>query len=137
METMIVQTYSLSTGRRRALMTAASPNFQPPPGCGMLVFTDQQYAQFGQQLVQGLSADPIQDFVTAQTGLVLAGDRYVKIDPKTNAIVEVVYGDLVGCGDAWPGFNLVRHDTADSRWAYNAGVFTAPNESAIVKNQGV
>ena len=65
---------------------------------------------------------------TARVVLTDAPDRYCVIDVHDN-IVGVVIADPA-CGDAGEHFGvgctLVPHATADERWSYAAGVFTAP-----------
>ena len=69
--------------------------------------------------------------VTATAGVPLADaqDRYCVIDARGN-IVGVVIADPA-CGDLGEhhgvGCTLVAHPTADERWSYAAGVFTAPS----------
>ncbi len=69
---------------------------------------------------------PVTEAHYAAAGLTPAvvADRYVVIDAG-GKIVGVVAADPA-CGDSIAGHTLVAHDSADERWTYTGGVFTAP-----------
>jgi hypothetical protein len=57
-------------------------------------------------------------------GKVIPSGRCVVADPKTGAVVGAIMADPAL--DAFPGFSLVSHDTADIGWSVVNGIAVAP-----------
>lgn len=66
--------------------------------------------------------DAWQAFVTDQTGLAPAHDRYIVVDP-TRAIVGVLESADPDCGDSIEGCDLVQHDHADLSWTWDGSAY--------------
>lgn len=130
---MIYQTYSLLTGRRRLLVNNPPLPLLPAKGEGVLVIPDAIWAEMQQQVLQGATTDVVQAYVTQQTGVAPANDRYIQVDAN-GVIVGVHLADPVGCpADVVPaGHVLYQSAKATIGWTFNPQTLlaTAPQLNA-------
>lgn len=126
--------YSVSTGRRRAVIVGSPTNPVLTDGLGVLKVSDEHYQELGKKFTG--TNDPLQDYITQQTGLVPVDDRYAVVDGNGKIVGALIADPL--CGDCIPGHTLIRHDKADPSWTYAKDVqgkdsFTAPPAVAVAK----
>lgn len=130
---MIAVFYSLALGKHRCITIydAAKEQLNPPlPGEGVLNVDPQTFAAYQQSVAAGSAHDPIQDFLTQQTGLLYSEGRYVAVQ---NGVVQAVAlgvdpacGDVPFKGTQWAQALIVANPLADIGYTYDGLTFTAP-----------
>jgi len=114
-----VVVYSAATGRVRRWLASDTDG----EIAKVALSAGEAFIQVGKK--KGLDLPQLQDAVDAITGKTPANDRYVVI--KAGAIVNAIIADP-SCGDAIQGSELIAHETADGRWAFDSltRTFTPP-----------